>query len=149
MKNIKILFSTLLIASLLTSFAANAQAKITWETLRDVVFQKKWDADQGMFVLYPKFGDKVKSYTGKEVVLTGYMIPVDIDANYYVLSANPFAACFFCGQSGPESVASIKFKKLNKRYNTDDRVTIKGKLRLNVDDINELNYILENAEQVL
>jgi hypothetical protein len=149
MKNIKSIFSVLLITGLLTSFTVVAPAKITWETLRDVIFQKKWDADQGMFVLYPKFGDKVKSYAGKEILITGYMIPVDIDANYYVLSANPFAACFFCGQSGPESVASIKFKKLNKRYNTDDRVTIKGTLRLNVDDINELNYILENAEQIL
>lgn len=149
MKSIKTIFSVLLITGLLTSFTAVAPAKITWETLRDVVFQKKWDADQGMFVLLPKFGDKVKAYAGKEVILTGYMIPVDIDANYYVLSANPFAACFFCGQSGPESVASIKFKKLNKRYNTDDRVTIKGKFRLNVDDINELNYILDEAEQVL
>lgn len=149
MKNIKYAFSLLLLGTLLTSFTVLAPAKITWEMLRDVTFQKKWDADQGMFVLHPKFGDKIKAYAGKEVILTGYMIPVDIDANYYVLSANPFAACFFCGQSGPESVASIKFKKINKRYNTDDRITIKGTFRLNVDDINELNYILDNVEQVL
>ena len=74
------------------------------------------------------------------------MIPVDIDANYYVLSANPFASCFFCGQAGPESVVSIKFKGVNRRFNTDDRVTIKGKFRLNATDINELNYILDQAE---
>jgi hypothetical protein len=77
------------------------------------------------------------------------MIPVDADANYYVLSANPYAACFFCGQSGPESVVSIKFKKLSKRYNTDDRVTISGIFNLNSDDINELNYVIEKAEQEL
>ncbi|MBE2218931.1 MAG: DUF3299 domain-containing protein [Ignavibacteria bacterium] len=138
------------IAIVSSSFkVADAPQKITWETLRDVSFKKKWDAAQGMFILYPSFGPKISALKGKDVLLTGYMIPVDIDANYYVLSANPFAACFFCGQSGPESVASIKFKKVAKRYNTDDRVTIKGTLRLNADDINELNYILENAEAVL
>jgi hypothetical protein len=121
--------------------------KISWEILRDVTFKKKWNASENMFVLEPQFGAKVTALKGKEVSLTGYMIPVDADANYYVLSANPYAACFFCGQSGPESVVSIKFKKINKRYNTDDRVSIKGKFNLNANDINELNYIIENAEQ--
>lgn len=137
------------IVAISTSFVADTPQKITWETLRDVSFKKKWDAAQSMFILYPSFGPKVLAFKGKDVLLTGYMIPVDVEANYYVLSANPYAACFFCGQSGPESVASVKFKKVAKRYNTDDRVTIKGTLRLNADDINELNYILDNAEAVL
>ena len=120
--------------------------KISWETLRDVSFKKKWNAEEKMFVLYPSFGQKVSAMKDKEVSLTGYMIPVDIDANYYVLSANPYSACFFCGQAGPESVVSVKFKKITKRFNTDDRVTVKGILKLNADDINDLNYILDKAE---
>lgn len=126
--------------------SADPPRKISWDLLRDVTFKKKWNADEGMFILEPQFGPKVKEIQSKEVSLTGYMIPVDIDANYYVLSANPFASCFFCGQAGPESVVSIKFKGVNRRFNTDDRVTIKGKFRLNATDINELNYILEQAE---
>ncbi|ADQ18974.1 hypothetical protein [Leadbetterella byssophila] len=122
--------------------------KITWEQLSDVTFKKKWSSTENMFLLEPQFGPKVTALKGKEVALTGYMIPVDVDANYYVLSSNPFASCFFCGGAGPESVVSIKFKKVNKRFNTDDRVTIKGVLRLNVDDINDLNYILEGAEVI-
>lgn len=128
------------------AFVAESPTKITWEILRDVTFKKKWDAAQSTFIMLPSFGEKVSSYKGKEVVLSGYMIPVDEEANYYVLSANPFAACFFCGQAGPESVVSVKFKKVTKKFNTDDRVTIKGRLNLNATDINELNYILENAE---
>jgi hypothetical protein len=128
------------------SYSQTASAKITWENLRDVTFKKKWNASEGMFILEPQFGEKVNGLKGKMVSLTGYMIPVDVDANYYVLSANPFASCFFCGQAGPESVVSIKFKKVTKRFNTDDRVTIKGVFTLNVDDINELNYIIDKAE---
>ncbi|MFN3489957.1 MAG: DUF3299 domain-containing protein, partial [Emticicia sp.] len=51
--------------------------------------------------------------------------------------------------AGPESVVQIKFKKSTKRFNTDDRVTVKGTLKLNADDINELNYILVNTDLVL
>ncbi|MCU0323965.1 MAG: DUF3299 domain-containing protein [Spirosomaceae bacterium] len=123
-------------------------AKITWELLRDVTFKKKWNAEESMFILYPTFGAKVTALKNKEVVLSGYMIPVDIDANMYVLSANPYSSCFFCGQAGPESVVQVKFKKLTKRFNTDDRVTVKGTFVTNADDINELNYILTNADVI-
>jgi hypothetical protein len=147
MKKLSIFIALIGIA--LTSYAVFNPIKITWENLRDVTFKKKWNAEEKMFILEPQFGPKVTALKGKEVSLTGYMIPVDADANYYVLSANPYAACFFCGQSGPESVVSIKFKKLTKRYNTDDRVTISGIFNLNADDINELNYVIEKAEQEL
>jgi hypothetical protein len=145
----KVLFITLLfIGSFFkkeVSYLTNP-IKITWENLRDVTFKKKWNAAEGMFVLEPQFGAKVMAFKGKEITLTGYMIPVDVDANYYVLSANPFASCFFCGQAGPESVVSVKFKKVTKRFDTDDRVTIRGFFNLNTEDINELNYIVEKAE---
>lgn len=145
----KKIIAFILITTLIPIFSysiANLPVKITWENLRDVTFKKKWNKEEGMFILEPLFGTKVTSLKGKEVALTGYMIPVDVDANYYVLSANPFASCFFCGQAGPESVVSVKFKKVSKRFNTDDRVTINGIFNLNTDDINELNYIIEKAE---
>ncbi|AFK05043.1 hypothetical protein Emtol_3917 [Emticicia oligotrophica DSM 17448] len=139
----------LLAVSLFSFTFADEPTKITWETLRDVTFKKKWSAEESMFILYPTFGTKVTNLKDKEVVLTGYMIPVDVDANVYVLSANPYSSCFFCGGAGPESVVQIKFKKSTKRFNTDDRVTVKGTLKLNADDINELNYILVNTDLVL
>ena len=147
MKNfINYLIISVLALSLASFKFMEEPEKISWETLRDVSFKKKWNTEEKMFVLYPSFGQKVSAMKDKEVSLTGYMIPVDIDANYYVLSANPYSACFFCGQAGPESVVSVKFKKITKRFNTDDRVTVKGILKLNADDINDLNYILEKAE---
>jgi hypothetical protein len=147
-KHFILLFTAFIFIGFLTSFNLEEPQKVTWEMLRDVTFNKKWNKEEAMFILEPAFGEKVNKIKNKQILITGYMIPVDIDANYYVLSANPYSSCFFCGQAGPESVMSIKFNKATKRFNTDDRVTLKGTLVLNKDDINELNYIL-NAAQVV
>lgn len=150
MKNLsKTFFIAILSLSLASFTILDEPTKVTWEMLRDVTFKKKWSAEESMFILYPTFGVKVAGLKDKEIVLTGYMIPVDVDANVYVLSANPYSSCFFCGGAGPESVVQVKFKKSTKRFNTDDRVTVKGKLKLNADDINELNYILEGCDVIL
>ena len=88
----------------------------------------------------------VKAMDGKQVQIRGFIIPVDIVQDYYVLSANPYSSCFFCGQAGPESVMEIEMVKKYEGLRMDQVITFKGKLRLNVDDIYQLNYILEDAE---
>ena len=120
--------------------------KITWESLRDVTFKKKWYPEESVYMLYPTFGPNLAKLNGKEVLLTGYVLPIDIESNLYALSAFPFSACFFCGGAGPESVVSLKFKSNTRKFKTDERHTFRGKMRLNADDIYELNYILENVE---
>ena len=55
---------------------------------------------------------------------------------------------FFCGQAGPESVMEIQMVKQYDGLRMDQVLTFKGKLRLNTDDIYQLNYILEDAEVV-
>jgi len=56
---------------------------------------------------------------------------------------------FFCGGAGPETVIDILPKnKLKKRLTTDEKITFKGKLRLNANDLDYLNYILDDAELV-
>ena len=122
--------------------------KLSWETLRDVTFKKKWYAEESVYMLYPTFGPGVQKLSGKTVELTGYVLPVDLESNLYVLSAFPFSACFFCGGAGPESVVSLKFKKAGKKFKTDERRTFHGTLKLNADNIYEMNYILADAEMV-
>ncbi|TAG66912.1 MAG: DUF3299 domain-containing protein, partial [Runella slithyformis] len=117
-----------------------------WESLRDVTFKKKWYPEESVYMLYPTFGPNINKLNGKEVLLAGYVLPIDMESNLYALSAFPFSACFFCGGAGPESVVSLKFKKSNRKFKTDERHTFKGVMRLNADNIYELNYILENAE---
>ena len=120
--------------------------KLSWETLRDVTFKKKWYAEESVYMLYPTFGQSIQKLSGKTVDLTGYILPVDLEANLYVLSAFPYSACFFCGGAGPESVVSLKFKKTGKKFKTDERRTFRGTFKLNADNIYELNYILADAE---
>ena len=122
--------------------------KLSWETLRDVTFKKKWYAEESVYMLYPTFGPNIQKLNGKTVELTGYVLPVDLEANLYVLSAFPYSACFFCGGAGPESVVSLKFKKTSKKFKTDERRTFHGTLKLNADNIYELNYILADAEMI-
>ncbi|GAB3759599.1 DUF3299 domain-containing protein [Spirosoma pomorum] len=122
--------------------------KLSWETLRDVTFKKKWYAEESVYMLYPTFGPNIQKLNGKAVELTGYVLPVDLESNLYVLSAFPYSACFFCGGAGPESVVSLKFKKSDKKFKTDERRTFRGTLKLNADNIYELNYILADAEMI-
>ena len=122
--------------------------KLSWEVLRDVTFKKKWYAEESVYMLYPTFGQGIQKLNGKTVELTGYVLPVDLESNTYVLSAFPFSACFFCGGAGPESVVSLKFKVTDKKFKTDERRTFRGTLKLNADNIYELNYILANAEMI-
>lgn len=130
------------------STTAVEPVKLSWEVLRDVTFKKKWYAEESVYMLYPTFGQGIQKLNGKTVELTGYVLPVDLESNLYVLSAFPYSACFFCGGAGPESVVSLKFKKSDKKFKTDERRTFHGTLKLNADNIYELNYILADAEMV-
>ncbi len=121
--------------------------ELTWATLADVEYNEVYLDELDAFVWEPVFGDKVKAYKGEQIYITGYMVPVDIDANYFVLSRYPFAQCFFCGNAGPESVVDLRLADEDRQFIQDERLTFTGKLRLNSTDIYELNYILEDAKE--
>ena len=88
-----------------------SQNIITWELLKDVEFDEIWSEEFQAYYMVPKFSKSVKEMDGKEVQIRGFIIPVDIVQDYYVLSANPYSSCFFCGQAGPESVMEIQMIK--------------------------------------
>ena len=141
----------LLVLSVLTVFGINSsvsQTKITWEVCKDVVFTEVWSEEFQGYYQVPKFGNRISKFDGKEIAIRGYVIPVDVVADYYVLSANPYSSCFFCGQAGPESVMEIQLAKPYGGLRMDRILTFKGKLRLNADDIYQLNYVLEDAEVI-
>lgn len=113
----------------------------------DISFKDIYLEGEDMYVYFPVFGQKQRELDGKTVTVSGYIIPIDVELNQYVLSAFPFSACFFCGAAGPESVMAIYFKSGDKTYKTDERVTLTGTLRLNETDVDELVYILEDARE--
>jgi hypothetical protein len=132
-------------ASVAKATTVAGPTKITWENLRDVTFKKKWYPEESIYMLYPTFGANLQKLDGKEILIKGYLVPVDVESNLFVLSAFPYSMCFFCGGAGPESVMALKMKK-PRRFKTDEVHTFKGTLKLNANDIYELNYILQNAE---
>jgi hypothetical protein len=122
-------------------------AELTWHTLQDVTFSKKYVQELDVYFWQPKFGPTVKAMEGKDVYITGYVIPVDYDENFYVISRWPYANCYFCGGGGPESVCDLRFNTKTRAYQTDERLTFKGKLKLNANDVYQMNYILEGAAE--
>lgn len=127
--------------------------ELNWKMLAKTTFTPlKVDSIGGLIVLMPKFPRVMKALEGKNVMLRGFVIPIEEtgDFNTLVLSANPYTTCFFCGQAGPETVADIHLKnpKSVKRFKKDDKIMFKGQLKLNDTDFNYFNYILENAEWV-
>jgi uncharacterized membrane protein YcgQ (UPF0703/DUF1980 family) len=123
--------------------------ELTWKTLSDVTFKQIYVKELDSYFWKPTFGAAIKAYEGKEVFISGYVIPVDYDDNFYVVSRYPYANCYFCGGGGPESVADLRFKSTHRQYKTDERLTFKGKLKLNSDDIYQMNYILIDAAEYL
>lgn len=133
----------------LESFVTPVPVEVTWKTLSDVQFKDVYVKELDAYYWKPTFGASVLALSGKEVYITGYVIPVDYDANFYVVSKYPYANCFFCGGGGPESVVDLRFANKNRVYKTDERITFKGKMRLNSDDVYEMNYILEGATEYI
>lgn len=119
-----------------------------WDVLQAITFTPRYNSELKAKVLFPKFTNQILDMENKTVQLEGYVIPVDPTGAIVALSANPYAACYFCGKAGPASVMTIKLKTVKKKYITDAYKKFKGTLRLNYDDIHEFYYIMENAEQV-
>lgn len=123
-----------------------AQTKITWKTLSDVSFEEKYYEEEGGYFLFPTFGEQLKELEGKEVYLKGYILAIDPEVGYYLLSSNPYASCFFCGNAGPETVVELIYESRQSELKMDQLITIKGKLKLNNKNIYQCNYIFENPE---
>jgi len=127
---------------------ATGWEELTWRSLEDVEFKDVYVEELDAYYWKPTFGQSIEDLEGQDVYITGYMIPVDLDEDFYVLSRYPFANCFFCGGAGPESVIDLRFADSDHRtYQTDERLTFHGKVRLNADDVYQMNYILEGAEE--
>lgn len=147
-KNIR-RFLLLSLGLVLWASSIAAQQSITWDQLTDVKFSKKYAPEFGIELLEASFGPSLKALDGKQVIIKGYIIPLDPLGTQYVISRNPMASCFFCGGSGPETVAELRLHpKSIRRYATDEILTFKGTLMLNENNAESLNYVILNAERL-
>jgi len=121
--------------------------KISWKDLDNLKIAYYYDADYGDYLGKPTFSKESMAWNGKNIIIEGFWIPVSEigDSSVSVLSALPYAQCFFCSGAGIETVMQIKSKGIIKRMETDEMVVLKGKLLLNRDNPMELYYQLVNA----
>jgi len=143
-----------LILSLLfaiASISVDNPVKLNWVQLSDMTMEYRYNEEFGFDIPYPIFGDEIRAVEGKEVTLEGFVLLIEAeDEEIVILSKYPYSQCFFCGGAGPESVVDVLLKDEAKEHGLkmDQRVTFKGKLKLNTEDLDHLNYIFEDAELV-
>lgn len=131
-----------------SKFNSNAISKavvgdtLTWKLLGEIKYVKKNHPKYGE-VQFPVVNDKVRVRGKKKIYISGFIVPIDNKS--YALSKNVFAACFFCGKSGPESIVGLHFKGATPKLKTDQYVTIEGTFRYNEDDADDWIYNLDNV----
>jgi hypothetical protein len=124
----------------------NDKILVNWKDLLEVTFVRQAhplldSAD------IPQFTQKVSAMHGKKVIIEGFYIPVEEtgDENIVILSAYPYAQCFFCGQAGVESIIDVLIDEKLPRIKTDTKVRFSGTFKVNPDNFDFLIYILEDA----
>jgi hypothetical protein len=129
----------------IATFSASAQTD-GWAVFAKTKFDAKFNQQAGEYFLYPTFSPDLKAMVGKEFNLEGYYLPIDVEGNaYIILSKFPYSQCFFCGGAGPESIAEVFFKVKPGKFDPDQFIRVKGKLKLNDADLEHGNFILEEA----
>ena len=141
MKVLTIVFFTLVCATVF------AQTKTdSWAEFAKTKFEPKYNEKLGEYLYYPSFPESLKALEGKEITLEGYYVPfAPEEGNYIILSKYPMSQCFFCGGGGPESISEVTFKNGTTKFQVDDLITVRGKLKLNVSDIDHVNFIILDA----
>lgn len=124
-----------------------AQTPLRWSQLAAVDIRYEQDQAHNRWVMHPQFSDTLQRMVDQPVYVTGYLLPVDVSGGQHVLSAFPFASCFFCGGAGPESVIELRWAQLPGRLRTDQYATVQGRWQLLTDGDTFL-YRLENARIV-
>lgn len=138
-------FTGIIFFLIFSTSIALGQKAIGWKDLEDVSYAYEYEAGLNLWYGKPTFGASVKALEGQEVVIKGYVIPLELSGGNYILSAYPYQACFFCGGAGQETVMELQFKSNKTRYKLDQQGTFIGTLRLNDDEL-EVSYILEDAK---
>jgi len=136
---------------LLSTFVnASAQQRISWEQLADVQWTESYIDSLGYTEIIGNFGEELKSLNGKEVVISGYVIPLDGMGLSYALSRTSFASCFFCGQAGPETVLdlNVKPRSIEPHRQKDRLLKFTGTFLLEKTNANGLHFTLDQAKEL-
>jgi len=117
-----------------------AQKIIPWDQLAAVEFVQQ----DGRMA--PAFSEEIKQLDGRQVRLSGFMIPLEQtpEQKHFVLSAFPTAGCQFCMPGGPDTLVDVTCEDgVAFSYN---RIVVEGRLELVEDDPYGLVYRLTGAQ---
>lgn len=138
-------FSSIVLSTLQ---AQSGTTESLWKTLAKITYKKEYDDFLGFKIDKPVFSEEIKALNGKEVTVKGFVIPVEGYKSHkeFIFSAFPYSMCFFCGGAGPESVMEVL--AIEPVEYSAESIVLKGKLKLNSDDVNKLMYALTDAKIV-
>ncbi len=117
-----------------------------WDLLATVDVVIGFDEFMGTEIEKPVFTKDLELREGTAISLEGFVIPTqqETSQDYFVLSRYPYQSCFFCGAAGPETVVEVYSSE--KFSYSEERVRVKGILRLNDDSPLHLFFILDDAK---
>ncbi len=130
----------LVLSFVLCNLVGKAQEVLPWELLA-VPYSTTPD---GLYE--PQFPSWLDKYQNQEIVIQGYLVPVDVEGNQYALSRYAFSSCFFCGNAEPNTVVELVFKERPDNLITDQFVVVKGILMFNSNNPFRLFFILQQVE---
>lgn len=121
------------------------QAEKTWDLFKNATFR---DVEVEEFLAVASIMNaepEIMKHDGTELTIKGYHIPV-MEDGLVILSKYPNANCFFCGAAGMESIMEVRLiDKDHRHFEMDEKLTFKGKLRINTSDWEYVSLILEDA----
>jgi hypothetical protein len=130
----------------LSSYISFSQTNV-WNTLGLVTYKKSFDAEFGIETKNAQVSPLALALNGKEIEVSGYIIALEVkkEQSHFMFSKFNQNMCFFCGKAGPETAMQVFMKNDKKVAYSDDKIKVKGILRIDPKDANSLLYTLEQA----
>ncbi len=133
----------------LLNFSSLAQTN-SWGSLMLTTTTQEFDPTLGMEIDIPNIHPAAQQLAGSEIALEGFILPLEGKKaqSHFMFSIFPINMCYFCGRAGPESVIEVFMKDKTTVPFTDNKIWLKGVLRINDSDPQSNIYTLENAEKL-
>jgi len=146
---------TLVVLSLFKQNSTIAQTTLTWKDFDSITFVEKWDTAYMANVQIPIFNNSLIALDGKQISIEGYIFSIDLLDDYFILKSNEKPISFGCGipiESNTDFIVELNFNNncnpKNILQHNNQKVTIKGILKLNDSEILQWYLIIESAEIV-
>lgn len=123
---------------------------IPWEVFAKTKEVQKCIVDKAGFdycLIKPAYSSQIKALDNKEVVLMGFMFPLQQSEKQTNFLIGPFpASCPFHYHAGPARIVEVNSKEPIKF--TYDPITLKGTLSLKYNEDTGIFYYLNNARKI-